>query len=36
MNKQIRNYLNKLKELGIESTIIESLQEATKGRFFTE
>ncbi len=35
-SKQIRNYMNKLKELGVESTLIESLQDTIKGRFFTE
>jgi transposase len=35
-NKQIRNYLNRLKELGIENSLMESLQEEIKGRFFTE
>ena len=34
--KQIRNYLNRLKELGIENTILESIEETIKGRFFTE
>lgn len=35
-NKQIRNYLNRLSELGIEKSLLESLQETIKGRFFTE
>lgn len=35
-NRQIRNYLNRLKELGVENSLIESLQEEIKGRFFTE
>ena len=35
-SKQIRNYMNKLKELGVESSLIESLQDTIKGRFFTE
>lgn len=33
--KQIRNYLNRLKEFGIEIPT-ESLQDIIKGRFFTE
>ena len=35
-NKQIRNYLNRFKELGIDSSLLETLQEELKGRFFTE
>jgi predicted DNA-binding protein YlxM (UPF0122 family) len=34
--KQLRNYLNRLKDLGIENSVFESLQETIKGRFFTE
>jgi len=34
-NKQIRNYLNRLKELGLEIPM-EPLQEIINGRFFTE
>jgi len=34
--KQLRNYLNRLKELGIENKIFESLEETIKGRLFTE
>lgn len=35
-SKQIRNYMNKLKELGLDNVLLESLQETIKGRFFTE
>jgi transposase len=35
-NKQIRNYLNRLKDLGIESSIIEKMQQTIKGPFLTE
>jgi hypothetical protein len=34
--KQIRNYLNRLKDLGIENQLLETIQESIKGRFFTE
>ena len=35
-NKQIRNYMNRLNDLGIEQALLDSLQETIKGRFFTE
>lgn len=34
--KQIRNYLSRFKELGIDNSLIQSLEETLKGRLFTE
>lgn len=34
--KQIRNYINKLANLGVENQIIELLKDTQEGRFFTE
>ena len=34
--KQIRNYINKLKELGIDESFINSIQQEIKGRIFTD
>ena len=35
-NKQIRNYLNRIKELGLDKSLIDSIEETLKGRIFTE
>lgn len=35
-NKQIRNYLNKLKDLGFDKSLVGTLEETLKGRIFTE
>ncbi len=35
-NKQIRNYLNRIKELGLDKSLLESIEETLKGRIFTE
>jgi len=35
-DKQIRNYINKLKELGIDESFINSIQQEIKGRIFTD
>jgi hypothetical protein len=35
-NRQIRNYLNRLKDLGIENSILELMQQTIKGPFLTE
>jgi len=35
-SKQIRNYLNRLKELGVETYLLESGQQIIKGPFITE
>jgi transposase len=35
-NKQIRNYMNRLKELGLDNSLMEALQETLQGRIFTE
>jgi hypothetical protein len=35
-NKQIRNYLNRFKELGIDNVLIESLEKTLKGRIVIE
>jgi hypothetical protein len=36
INKQVNNYLNRLKELGIDNAVLESLQNEIKGRCITE
>jgi hypothetical protein len=35
-NKQIRNYLNRIKDLGLDKSLLESIEETLKGRIVTE